>query len=739
IFSGVISDSGFAGGAGGSLTKLGTGTLALAGANNYSGGTSIIAGTLAISGNGSLGAGNVWNDSDLVYVNGSTASSPLIVNNSHLDFFDSSSAGDSSITNNSSLTFNDTATAGMAVVTTSGGATVSFAGLSDGGTAQFIVNYGGYFDLSGHSAAPMTVGSIEGDGSFELGANNLTTGSNNLSTTLFGTLSDGGSSGGIGGSLTKIGMGTLTLIGSNFYTGYTSIEAGTLAVGDPHALGAGSVTVNGGTLAITGGPLMLDVGGNYTQTQSGTLQLGVASGLIDSVNVTGAAALGGTLDVSAYLSGVAPVRGQSTTVITAATITGAFQNGGEGAPGIRFLNVYGLTDMALLSIIPSFQELGTTANQKTIGIDLDSIVFNSSMAGLMSQLGVLSDADFRTAENQISPEGLAAIYMAGFEGASSRAGLVGERLSQLMDKVDNSFWMPGFADSGSWYASAPTSAKTDAMASSKTGPWGGFISGNGGFFNVASDSNALGYKASAYGLTGAGADYRLSHEASVGLLVGYGHTDVTLGGGGNLSADGGELGLYGLLYKGGFYGSVLAEGGINSYSSQRFSYNGTASGKTQGTQYDGALEVGYAFKKDKAEIGPFGSLQYAHVGFDGFTEQGSQAALTLPAQGQDSVLGQFGLKSGGYIPMGSQTLHPSVRLAWEHEFNYQGGSIQAGFGQGDSFKVLGSKVGQDGIRVGASVGMELTKEFSVNLNYQGELARANLDSHQFGAGASLGF
>src|SRR5262245_55130667 len=47
----------------------------------------------------------------------------------------------------------------------------------------------------------MTAGSIAGGGSYFLGSNALIVGGNNLSTTVDGTISDGGASGGRGGSL----------------------------------------------------------------------------------------------------------------------------------------------------------------------------------------------------------------------------------------------------------------------------------------------------------------------------------------------------------------------------------------------------------------------------------------------------------------------------------------------------------------------------------------------------------
>jgi autotransporter-associated beta strand protein len=127
-------------------------------------------------------------------------------------------------------------------------------GVSTGGTARVEVFGNGKLDISQQSAPGLTTGSIEGDGLVFLGANKLTVGANDLSTTFAGLIQDGGIGGGTGGSLTKTGKGELSLTKANTYTGGTTLEAGTLLVKNEtdSATGSGAVQVNAGTLGGTG-------------------------------------------------------------------------------------------------------------------------------------------------------------------------------------------------------------------------------------------------------------------------------------------------------------------------------------------------------------------------------------------------------------------------------------------------------------------------------------------------------
>ena len=94
------------------------------------------------------------------------------------------------------LQFNNSSTADDAIITTNAFGQTIFTGNSTGGFARFITNAGGVVDFSGTTGPAgnnrVTVGSIEGAGTYNLGSDMLIVGINGLSTTVSGTINDGG-------------------------------------------------------------------------------------------------------------------------------------------------------------------------------------------------------------------------------------------------------------------------------------------------------------------------------------------------------------------------------------------------------------------------------------------------------------------------------------------------------------------------------------------------------------------
>ncbi|HEY5706093.1 MAG TPA: autotransporter domain-containing protein [Terrimicrobiaceae bacterium] len=196
---------------------------------------------------------------------------------SRATFFGTASAGNATIENDglaSSVFFDTTSSAGNATIINSGtGSDTNFAAEataenatiknsreksftafrhhSSGGKSSLInANATAFITIAQLSSGGTTAGSVEGDGTIFLGSKNLEVGETNKSTTFSGVISDGESSDlpdnrknetpqpDKGGSLTKVGTGTLTLTGENTYTGGTFIEQGALQLGNGGATGS---------------------------------------------------------------------------------------------------------------------------------------------------------------------------------------------------------------------------------------------------------------------------------------------------------------------------------------------------------------------------------------------------------------------------------------------------------------------------------------------------------------------
>jgi autotransporter-associated beta strand protein len=241
-------------------------------------------------------------------VNNSANAPTLIVNGENgLSFSGSSSAGNANVVVNgagAALIFGGTSSAGSSTLTSNNGTAVQFDSAATGGTARIIANAGGIFEVNGSTLSNVTVGSIEGAGSFFLDSKQLTTGANDLSSTVSGVVS------GTGGSLVKTGSGTLTLSGANTYSGGTTVNAGTLQLGASNSLlTTGALTVTGGTFDLNGNSQTV---GALSGT-GGTITLGGGSLTVDSAsNTILASVITGTGNLVKQGSGTLTLTGTNT-------------------------------------------------------------------------------------------------------------------------------------------------------------------------------------------------------------------------------------------------------------------------------------------------------------------------------------------------------------------------------------------------------------------------------------------
>jgi autotransporter-associated beta strand protein len=240
-------------------------------------------GLLQFSNSSTAGSADIENGGDILFSIGATASSAKILNFSlgEMEFSDSSTAGNATINgyDTSFIEFFDTSTAGSATINSLG--EITFYDSSEGSTARIWIHElvpvpeSGILDISRHNTPGVTIGSIEGDGYVFLGSNNLTIGSNNLSTTFSGFIEDNGS----GGSLTKIGNGMLVLDGENTYSGGTAIKGGKLVINNTTGSGTGSGPVEVSAGQLGGGGI---IGGDVTVGDGSRRRGALSPG--DSVN-----------------------------------------------------------------------------------------------------------------------------------------------------------------------------------------------------------------------------------------------------------------------------------------------------------------------------------------------------------------------------------------------------------------------------------------------------------------------
>jgi autotransporter-associated beta strand protein len=208
------------------------------------------------------------------YNNGTAGTASITISISGLiDFLNGSTAGNANITSSHDVVFEDESSAGNATIhmLASSFTVTQFLGFSTGGNAQLNTDPGTIVDFS-QSAGPrgdhkLTAGSIAGAGTYRLGADQLTVGSDGRSTIVSGPVDDGGFAAGSGASLVKVGHDTLTLSGAgNTYSGGTTIEQGTLNLAALGAAGPSAIAFAGrATLEIENAALSGHAFGNLIE------------------------------------------------------------------------------------------------------------------------------------------------------------------------------------------------------------------------------------------------------------------------------------------------------------------------------------------------------------------------------------------------------------------------------------------------------------------------------------------
>ncbi len=665
-------------------------------------------------------------------------------------FFTGSTAGNAVINNNGGVTqFDNLSTAGNAIITTNSGGSVFFVNTSSGGQASFITNSGGVFDMSGLTSGGTTAGSIAGAGTFLLGPNQLTVGSNNLSTTVSGVISGDGPV-----SLIKVGTGTLALTGTNTYTGRTLVNGGTLEV-DGSIATSNTVIVNAtGTLSGTGevtraaieagGTLAPGNAANPTGTLTSMINLTILSASFylvqvgasaSNTNVVGTASVNGIVQVAA----AGGVQGMKTYDILHSTGIGGTRFSGVQSltPGFTETLSYSTTDVFLILTANLGGGGSLNGNQRNVANSINSF-FNGGGAlpqGFVNLFN-LSGAPLANALTQISGETATGSQQTTFDAMGLFMGLLTD---PFMNRTGDAGSMPGatgYADEALSYAARQ---KTDAFAMFNKAPpapfeqgWSVWAAGFGGSQSTSGNA-ALGSNDTTSRIAGTavGADYLLSPNTIAGFALAGGGTNFSVANGGTGRSDLFQMGAYVRHTDGPAYISAAL-----AYGWQDITTNRTVTGLDQlraefnANAFSGRVEGGYRFVAPATfgiGITPYAAAQFVTFDLPAYAEQAivglNTFALSYGARNVTDPRSELGIRTDKPFAMSDGVLILRGRLAWAHDYDPDR-SIAATFQSlpGAGFVVNGAAQASDSALATASVEMRWKNGWSAAATFEGEFS-----------------
>jgi autotransporter-associated beta strand protein len=679
---GVISETGGPFG----LAKTGAGTLILTGANTYTGTTTVSEGILQIGTlalQGALGGAVVNNATlDLVKAdtsaltsltnngagvrvfNSTTLGGATVINNQVMSFFNTSSAGTANITNSNLLNFLDTSTAGNATITTGNGGTTNFVQTSNPGQAAFIIGAGGLVDMSGTTGpannGQLTAGSIASSGTLATGTNTLTV------------------------------NGNVTFNAGSQWTVTITPVSGARILAD-------TITINGGTVAITG------TGGTFQPNTN-------------YIVATGTNGVTGTFD------GV--------------TFAGTVNNARN--PHFIYVGndiIFVLDQGSISSLLPP----NASQNQKNVANALDNFLLGGGDLGALANLFNLTQDGLLNALTQLSGESANGLTWSTFQAMAQFLGVTLDPFVDSRGDVNgpalafgpNAAGLP--SDVAAAYAAAmPTKAPPAAAGfAQRWSLWGSAYGGhNKTSGDVSVGSNDL--TARSYGFA-AGADYRYSPNTILGFAIAGGGTSWSLanslGGGGTDALHVGVYGSHrfaGAAYVSGAFG--YAHHWVKTDRSVTSPVAAQLKADFGADVIGGRLESGYRFAMRTLGLTPYAALQAIRVSAPAYSETvtsgSAAAALSYASNTATTTRTELGLwLDSRHLMSGGQVLALRGRAAWAHNW-FDDPALAASFQTlpGTSFIVSGAAPAKDAALLSAAAEYRFGRGWSLLGKLDGEFA-----------------
>lgn len=572
------------------------------------------------------------------------------------------------------------------------------------------INSGGILDFNGISGI---INDLQGEGTLRTGAAGAVI---SLGQGDFGGVIQGA------GGITQLGGGTTFLSGTNTYTGPTTIDAnGALFVNG--SLAAASVVTVNGTLGGIGSVGATTLGATGTISpgaaagQIGTLATGaldfaptsqfladvnVAGGLSDSINVTGAATLDGTV-----VANVTNVIGPSQSFTLLQSTAPLTDNG---------IALAGVTNTLVVTYA-----LSTTTNELLLNVDID---FSPAGAGLNANQTAI--AEHLDDANSAGGGGILPVLtaLAGLQSASEYAAALDQLSPEIYSyqKIETLFAAEQF--SADLMSCKVADGSGEAVIREGQCIW---VRGRARALDLDSTPDNIGAD-STVGSFSAGAQLALAPDWKLGFAAGY---DTISTDSGNATSDGdrGNIGAVLKYNPGPFLLAGSVSGGWASYDTTRSmafgGFAGTASGDGDIDYVSGRVHAAYVVDAGGWYVMPMVDGTVTRVDLDGFTETGTPAALAV-AGGSDTIWGVSpALEIGSEFRLGDvSVLRPFVRagVTWRDSDSVD---LTAGFAGApagtDPFVIV---TGLDDVLGDVSAGFDVINRegAALRLQYDGRFA-----------------
>ena len=786
----------------GGLVKSGAGTLSLEGTNSYTGSTTVNAGKLDLKSRNALyqgqqdqwtkenitvkggatlqlsvGGANGFTEQDVdsmigeftqnVAENGLQSGSTIGLDTSTASggtfslatgIHDSSGTGAGSLgllktgSNTLELTGQNSYTGS----TTLEGGTLKFSGAADITLSRLNAAQSTTLDLAS-AEGNIAIRSINAAGSINLGGRSVAIGSANGLSEISGNVS------GTGGNITKTGVGTLTLSGTNAYSGTTSIANGTLLLGKTTALYGGDITkwTKANIAADAGATLAIKMGGTggFSASNANTLLSNLATGT-EPGGLKAGSSIG--FDTTDAPSGNF-------------TLTSAIADrSGEGAGSIGLVKLGSGT----LQLDGAHSYTGTTRIEAgTLRLGRNALLSSQSSLNLAGAAAVF-ELDDRTPQTMASISGVA--------GSQVKLGYNTLRIGS--DNSSTTFAGAFVGSYGSlerrYYGGNVTKLGTGTLTLTGANLNAGEFRIAGGTVEVVNEGSL--YWGSTVDMTGANSRLDISgitaSNQTIRSLAGVSGSSVEIGNktltfgavppftssytydgsgafAGNISGNDGNV-VKSSVYPGYYsaYNGIQVLGGVNTYTGSTTVLGGTLQFARQESLYNHQEQ---SWTKEKITVGSGAAIAFNVGGSGEFTTENVTTLLnnlttninqnglkggsligfdtTNAVGGTFTIADNIGNSSGtgsgslGLVKLGSNTLELTGQSTYSGETNIKGGTLRFVTNRDLNFSNLESASGSTMDLSNATGGLKISSIYSDgSLNLGGNHVEININSYYDG-------